>query len=105
MTRISCATVLTSRGLFRQKEESKDIEFEEEYKYSVDYNELKTLAYWVHLHPALCKIGRCSHYVDPNLNAEDKEAQLAKLGEEDPELERLKGIEEEKSPFPIPEVF
>ena len=96
---------MTSKGLYRQKEDSKDIEFEEEYNYSKDYNELKSLGYWVHLHPALCKIGRCSHYVDPSLSTEEKDAYLANLGEVDPEIERLKGIEEEKSPFPIPEVF
>ena len=105
ITRISCATVLTSKGLFKQKDESKDIEFEEEYNFSKDYNELKGLGYWVHLHPALCKLGRCSHYANPDLAAEEKEALLAKLGEEDPEIERLKGIEEEKSPFAIAEVF
>lgn len=37
-----------------------------------------------------------THYVDPNLNEEEKEAKLADLADKDPEIERLRGITDEK---------
>ena len=43
--------------------------------------------------------GRASHWVDPALGEEEKENKLAELADKDPEIERLKGISEERSPF------
>jgi len=37
-----------------------------------------------------------TYYVDPNLNEEEKDTRLAELSEKDPEIERLKGITDEK---------
>ena len=37
--------------------------------------------------------------VDPKLPEEERDAKLADLGDKDPEVERLKGITEEKSPY------
>jgi hypothetical protein len=65
-----------------------------------DNAELKTLDNWVHLQPALLGLGRCSHWVDPSLPEDKKEEKLAELSEKDPEIERLKAISEEKSPYP-----
>lgn len=41
-------------------------------------------------------MGRGSYYWDPKLTEEQKEEQLAKLGENDPKIERLKAINEDK---------
>ena len=41
-------------------------------------------------------MGRASYYVDPKLTEEQKEEYLAKLGENDPKIERLKAINEDK---------
>jgi len=38
--------------------------------------------------------------VNPKLSEEEKDMKLAELSEKDPEIERLKGIAEEKSPYP-----
>lgn len=54
----------------------------------------------MHLHPYLLKLGRCTHWVDPSLSAEEKEAVMTKLGEEDAEMDRLKPIAEDKGPYP-----
>lgn len=54
---------------------------------------------WVHLYPALLNLGRCSYWVDPSLSEEKREEKLAELAEKDPEIERLRGIGEEKSPY------
>lgn len=41
-------------------------------------------------------MGRCSYWVDPSLPEEKREEKLGELAEKDPEIERLKGITEEK---------
>ena len=53
----------------------------------------------VHLQSNILSLGRTSHWVDPQLPEEERDAKLAELAEKDPEVERLKGISEEKSPF------
>jgi hypothetical protein len=63
-----------------------------------EYGELKNLDTWVHQHPHLLTLGRTTHWVDPTLNEEQKEAASAELTEKDPENERLKGISDEKLP-------
>jgi len=52
------------------------------------------------LQPAILSLGRCSHWVSPTLTEEEKDAKLTELADKDPEIERLKGISEEKSPYP-----
>jgi hypothetical protein len=49
-----------------------------------------------HLQTGLLALGRTTFYVEPNLNEEEKETKLAELADKDPELERLKGITDEK---------
>lgn len=46
----------------------------------------------------LFQLGRCSHFVDPKTPEEQIEAKMAELAEKDPEVERLKGLTEEKVP-------
>jgi len=48
------------------------------------------------LQPAILSLGRCSHWVSPTLTEEEKDAKLTELADKDPEIERLKGISEEK---------
>lgn len=44
----------------------------------------------------ILKLGRASYYVDPALTEEQKEEQLAKFGQNDPKIERLKAVNEDK---------
>lgn len=48
------------------------------------------------MQPAILSLGRCSHWVSPTLTEEEKDAKLAELADKDPEIERLRGISEEK---------
>jgi len=88
---------LAPKGLYRiQEEKPREIEFEEEIFKMPEYGELKNLDNWVHLWPALLDLGRTTHFADQKLSEEQKEAILNDLAEKDPEIERLKGIAEEK---------
>jgi hypothetical protein len=42
------------------------------------------------------KLGRITPWVDPSLSEEAKQAKLDELNEQDPELERLKGINDDR---------
>lgn len=100
IVRISCAAVLAPKGLYKtQEEKPREIEFEEEALKLPEYAELKNPDNWVHLHHCLLNLGRASHWVNPNLSEEEKQKVADELAEKDPEVERLKGITEEKSPF------
>jgi hypothetical protein len=57
---------------------------------------MKSLEFWQHLQTGLLALGRTTYYIDPKLNEEEKETQLAELTEKDPEIERLRGITDEK---------
>ncbi len=71
IVRISAATVLTPKGLYKANDDNpKIIEFEEEPYKLPEYGELKTLDTWVHLYPEILKLGRASHWVDDKLNEE-----------------------------------
>lgn len=73
IARISCATVLTPKGLYKtQEEKPRELEFEEEALKLPEFAELKNLDNWVHLHPCLLNLGRTTHWVDPTLNEEEK---------------------------------
>lgn len=61
-------------------------------------SELVNLESWVHVPGNILKMGRTSHYVDPNLNEEVKQQKLDDLANDDPELDRLKSVGEDK-PF------
>lgn len=78
-------------------------EFAEGLYKAPEYAELKSLDSWVHLHPPLLGLGRSTHWVDPTLTEEQKEAVQNELNEKDPVIERLKGISDEKLPTAGPE--
>jgi hypothetical protein len=44
------------------------------------------------------QLGRCTHYIDPATPEDQIEALTAELAEKDPEIERLRGITEDKLP-------
>jgi hypothetical protein len=54
--------------------------------------ELNSPDSWVHLNPHILNQGRCTHYIDPKLSEEQKEALTTELAEKDPMVDRLKGI-------------
>jgi len=88
---------LAPKGLYKVADEKpREIEFEEEAFKVPEYSELKSLDSWIHLQPALLALGRTTHYADSALDEEKKQAVLDELAEKDPEIDRLKGILEEK---------
>lgn len=50
----------------------------------------------MHVPPQIMKLGRITPWVDPSLSEEAKQAKLDELNEQDPEFERLKGINEDR---------
>ena len=59
-------------------------------------SELQNLETWVHVGANILKMGRTSHYVDPNLSEEVRATKLEELATDDPEADRLKGLQEDK---------
>lgn len=51
----------------------KEIEINEEFKFP-EYSELSNLENWVHLNPNILNAGRVTHFIDPSLPDEEKEA-------------------------------
>jgi hypothetical protein len=51
---------------------------------------------WVHVNPYILKQGRITHYIPKNLKQEDAEELKSKLEDKDPNVERLKGISDDK---------
>ena len=96
VARITHSCELAPKGLYKPGEENPNIiDFEDEFKLP-EVAELNSLDAWVHLNPNILNQGRCSHYIDPKLPEEQKEALTAELAEKDPIIERLKGIAEDK---------
>lgn len=96
VARITHSCELVPKGLYKPSEENPQvIDFEEEFKLP-EVAELANLEAWVHLNPNILQQGRCSHFIDPKLSEEQKEALTAELAEKDPLLERLKGVAEDK---------
>lgn len=71
------------------------MEFEEEFKFP-EFAELGNIENWAHLPAQIQKLGRVTLWVDPSLNEETREAKLAELQENDPEVDRLRGINEDR---------
>ncbi|EAS02067.3 radial spokehead protein (macronuclear) [Tetrahymena thermophila SB210] len=106
LVRITFGSELAPKGLYRPPEEGEnDIQLEDEPFKLPEYTELQELSTWVHMHPPLLKQGRTTIYVDPKLPEEEREAKLAELQEQDQDtqIERLRDISQDKSPFALPE--
>ncbi|EGR33145.1 radial spoke head protein, putative [Ichthyophthirius multifiliis] len=98
IVRISCATILTPKGLYQASEvDPNQIEFVEDPFKLPEYLELKELGTWCHLHPFLNTQGRQTYYIDPSLNEEQKAAAEEEAQKEENVSERLKDIAEEKT--------
>lgn len=63
-----------------------------------EFAELVAPDSWVHVPNQILKSGRITHWADPALNEDDKATKLAELGDLDPEIDRLRGITEDR-PF------
>lgn len=84
------------KGLYAPLEDNPDeVDFAEEFKMP-DFAEQANLENWVHFNPYILKQGRATYFVDPKIPEDQKEEYLAKLGEADPKIERLKAINEDK---------
>lgn len=58
--------------------------------------ELASLENWIHLNANILQAGRVTHFVNPSLNEEERQAAIDALNEADAEIERLKPINEDK---------
>lgn len=95
LVRISFSSFIVPKGIYKLNDESGEIEFEEEWKIP-DLAELGTLESWHHFHPNILNAGRVTHFVDPNLNEEDRQAEIDRLNEVDPVVDKLKTLNEDK---------
>ena len=95
LVRISHSTILIPAGLRRpaEDENAEELDFEDEAKYP-PFETINNLENWVHFHQRILKAGRITH-ADPDVPAEQKEEELAKLQETDPVGEKLKAINED----------
>ncbi|KAM3132513.1 Radial spoke head protein 4 A [Paramecium bursaria] len=90
--RITHSTLLAPRGLYKTNDDDpKLIAYEEEFKMP-EIAELAGFEAWVHQPANLLKMGRITHYVDPQLPEAEKQTLLEQLQTEDPEVERLRAI-------------
>lgn len=97
IARISCATVLIPKGLYRTNEdEPNELEAEEEPAAPAP-EELQSEESWVHFHPYILGAGRATHAEPESVpEGEDPEEVKAKIQEEDPPVERLRAITEDE---------
>ncbi|KAL4493537.1 hypothetical protein ABPG72_007545 [Tetrahymena utriculariae] len=103
IVRISCACVLSPKGLYQaldDPEKPNQIELTEEPFKLPEYAELKELTNWVHLHTFLNTQGRATFYIDPTLDQEKQDALQEIANSDENQSERLKEITDEKTPYP-----
>ena len=82
------------KGLYEIDEESSTQKFAEEWSIP-STDELKSLEIWGHAHPVILQAGRIVHMADPKLSEEEKEEYFAKLIEQDPTVDRFRGLNED----------
>lgn len=96
LVRITHNCEIVPKGLYAPLEDNPDeVDLAEDFKMP-DFTEQANLENWVHLNPYILKQGRATYFVDAKLPEEQREEWLAKLGESDPRVERLKAINEDK---------
>jgi hypothetical protein len=95
IARITHATAIIPKDLYKTQEENdREIEYNEEFGFP-STGELTSMENWSHLHPLILNSSnRTSHFVDLGIPEEEREELLAKKNEDQPVLERLKGINE-----------
>lgn len=57
---------------------------------------MANLENWVHLPPQILKMGRVSHWFESSLSEEAKQAKQDELNENDPDIDRLRAINEDR---------
>jgi hypothetical protein len=91
--------MISPKGLYQPTEANpKDIEYAEDFKFP-EFSEFANIENWVHTPAAILKLGRTSHWVDPTLPAEVGDKIKEELNEFDAEVDRLKGINEDRRNF------
>lgn len=96
IARIASGTLLVPRGLYRVCEEDvSSIELEEE-PTMLGLEEATSEESWVHLRPHILNSGRATHEVLEEEEVDVEELQN-KMAEEDPAVERLRGINEDEN--------
>lgn len=99
IARITHATRLIPRGLYKQVEESPfEIEGEEEPKLP-KFEDLSQLSNWLHFQPNILKANRITH-MEPKIPDDidiDIEILKAKIMEEDPQYPRLRSIDQDEA--------
>lgn len=94
MARIQHASEIVPKGLFEIDEETNEQKYAEEFAVP-GTDELKSLEIWGHMHPILLKAGRCSHVAPAGMDEEAQGEYMNKLNEDDPTVERFKGVSED----------
>lgn len=82
------------KGLYEIDEESNTQKFAEDWAIP-STDELKSLETWGHAHPVILQAGRIVHMADPKLTEEEKEELFIKLMEQDPSVDRFRGLNED----------
>jgi radial spoke head protein 4A len=90
--RITHGTEICPKGLYEIDEETQEVKLAEEFAMPED---IKNPESWGHKHPNLLKAGRCSHIAPEGMGEEERDEYMAKLGEEDKQEERFRGINED----------
>ncbi len=98
LARIFAATLIAPKGLHEIDEETGQMKFAEDFTLP-STEELKSLEVWGNVQASILKVGRTSHIAPEGMDDEAKEAYLATKGEEDPQLERFRALNEHT---PIP---
>ena len=94
IARITHATTIVPKGVFKPSEEDeKEVVPDEEFP-GAETGALKSLESWVHVHANLLKAGRISH-LQPDVPEDKLEEAVAAQTANDPLIERLKGINED----------
>lgn len=99
IARISSATILIPKGLMKVNEEDPSLVELEEEPAVLNYEEAASEESWVHAHAHILRAGRVAH-IEPEVpdNEEiDLEELKNKLIEEDPPVDRLRGLAEDES--------
>lgn len=106
IARITAATVIVPGGIYKTNDANRtslyihcifvarEIEFAEDQTVPV-YADMKAPDKWVHLNVNILKNGRTEHVAPPG--TQDPEAEIEKLMENDPYIDRLRPISEDES--------
>ena len=98
LARITHATEICPKGIYEIDEESGDVKMAEEPP-AAETEALKSAEAWGHRHPNILLVGRCSHQAPEGLDDDARDAEIARLAEEDKVEERFRALSED-TPMP-----